>query len=496
MKYAGIRLVMLGILGLGVTGGVVAGAVIANDKLQTNNEPKPVVPPPPPPPSTEQPGESPEVNNPILSSVTINPLSTTSFSVGDSVTLNCNVVSSNIKEGDIKFQWYKNDQPISGANQKSYTFTCALSDNNASFKVKVSYDSLPAKESSSITITVKDNTPPSPPPSADYPGTLSSLTIDDDGANHQFIEHSEIILDAMPSYTDDLDIDLIQYQWYKQDSAGNKTKLPDQTTQSLEITDATMEYNNVSFYCVATYGTQVKETEKYLVNIVADTGGSTPSPSPQPEPQPNPQPSPSVDLDTAPSVNLTTPAGYTSWKGKLKKVDLVTPIGENAINDVFKKITFEDMEKEFVYHARFMMYQTFGDNFSEINYYSKATSTGYECVCEGIVKETVTNARFFVQDVGTSLKGTYSFQKGQKVKTILSPIRSSFPSSPLSASTMQWSFAKDVDNIDKTSRTQFNTQLSGYSAQVTIDGANYKNWNYDVLRSFYFTLGRLKTLLN
>ncbi len=141
-----------------------------------------------------------------------------------------------------------------------------------------------------------------------------------------------------------------------------------------------------------------------------------------------------------------------------------------------------------------MQDQTFRDNFTEINYYSRPTSDGYECIAEGIVKQSVNNERFFVQDVGTSIQDNYSIQAGQKIKVKLSPHRNDFlpPSKPI---TFPWSFADNVNDIDSTAKTQYGAKLSGYSAVIEMNDNIYKQYSFGALRTYYFTLGRLKTPL-
>ncbi len=334
-------------------------------------------------------------------------------------------------------------------------------------------------------------TPPKPTPQEP---TITEVVIDN--SYDEYYVGDQIQIQAFVSPAEGIDSSLVKYEWHI--VKNGKDSIDNSQTTFEFLRDATLEDNGLEVYVKVSYKTTTLTSTRITLKVVEDPdGGGEVSPQPLPQPQPVPPPSVQVSpLDSAPIVNLPTPEGYKSWKGKLKQVNPNGLISETQMNEYLAKMTFAQMEEEFVAQARFVFYQTFEDNFTEINYYSKPLNGGqeYECIIEGIVKDTVNNKKFFLQNVGTSQQSMYSVQAGQKIKLTYIPRQSSFLP-PLSAGTFPWSFARNTDLIDRTSKTQYCTNLAGYSAKFEINGSIYKQYSYDVLRGFSFVIARLKTAL-
>ncbi len=194
-------------------------------------------------------------------------------------------------------------------------------------------------------------------------------------------------------------------------------------------------------------------------------------------------------LDALPNNLLSTPSGATSWKGKIGMIN-TNPIGTNAFKDQVKKYTLDDYEKDFVYHARFILYQSFLDNFSEINYYSQKQGNTITITAEGIIKKEV-SSNFKLQVTGESNSYRLDARAGDKV-TIIFNINSNptLPFSPIDS--MDWSFSQDF-NTNSTANSQFGITFPSYSLTVKKNDSILSNISYGHLRTYSFVIGRTKS---
>lgn len=76
-------------------------------------------------------------------------------------------------------------------------------------------------------------------------------------------------------------------------------------------------------------------------------------------------------LETIPNSIIKLPSGAKSFKGKLDQLTPIPPvINKNEYKAKVGAMTWEDVVKEMMYQVRFMLYQQYSDNFSEIDYYA------------------------------------------------------------------------------------------------------------------------------
>lgn len=130
-------------------------------------------------------------------------------------------------------------------------------------------------------------------------------------------------------------------------------------------------------------------------------------------------------LDLNPIVKLPTPVGSVSYKGKLEKFYFDEFVTTNEVNykDVLKKTTNEEIKLEMMYQIRFSLYQMFGDNFTEINYYisNEKNANGefsFVAVGEGIIDKEMKDRFYgFQNTIGTpGFSAKSDLNSGDKVK--------------------------------------------------------------------------------
>ena len=98
-------------------------------------------------------------------------------------------------------------------------------------------------------------------------------------------------------------------------------------------------------------------------------------------------------LDTMESPNIILPEGAVSYKGTLAIKPDFPPVIEHAkFKQMIDWMTWEDFVKEMLYQVRFMLYQQYSDNFSEIDYYTIVDEKHKRLTVEatGIIKEDMT----------------------------------------------------------------------------------------------------------
>ena len=127
------------------------------------------------------------------------------------------------------------------------------------------------------------------------------------------------------------------------------------------------------------------------------------------------------ELDKQPSVNLTTPTGAASYKGKLEKFLLsdIKLTSRSQYSTYLKHLTWDMYNQDFMYLARFELYQMFSDNFSEINYYGTNENNGksFTAVAEGIIKDNKTENNYYFQSAEPyTEKRSVAVNTGDKIK--------------------------------------------------------------------------------
>lgn len=126
------------------------------------------------------------------------------------------------------------------------------------------------------------------------------------------------------------------------------------------------------------------------------------------------------ELDTQPNVNLTTPADATPYKGELEKFLLsdikLTSRTQYSID--LKNLSWDMYKQDFMYLARFELYQMFSDNFSEINYYgtNEIQEKSFTAVAEGIIKDSKTENSYYFQSIEPYTKRNVEVNTGDKIK--------------------------------------------------------------------------------
>ena len=75
-------------------------------------------------------------------------------------------------------------------------------------------------------------------------------------------------------------------------------------------------------------------------------------------------------------------------------------------------------KQDFMYLARFELYQMFSDNFSEINYYGTNENNGksFTAVAEGIIKDNKTENNCYFQSIEPYTKKNVEVNTGDKIK--------------------------------------------------------------------------------
>ena len=130
-------------------------------------------------------------------------------------------------------------------------------------------------------------------------------------------------------------------------------------------------------------------------------------------------------LDAAASPNIILPEGAISYKGNLAIKPAPPPV---IAHSEFKKMvdfmTWEEFVLEMLYQARFILWQQYSDNFSEIDYYTVVDEKHKKLTVEavGIVKTAMT-VDHYLQGIDNLNSGTsndaiktVTYQKGDVVK--------------------------------------------------------------------------------
>ena len=127
------------------------------------------------------------------------------------------------------------------------------------------------------------------------------------------------------------------------------------------------------------------------------------------------------ELDKQPNATLTTPTGAASYKGKLEKFLLsdIKLTSRSQYSTYLKNLTWDMYKQDFMYLARFELYQMFSDNFSEINYYGTNENNGksFTAVAEGIIKDNKTENNYYFQSAEPyTEKRSVAVNTGDKIK--------------------------------------------------------------------------------
>ena len=217
-------------------------------------------------------------------------------------------------------------------------------------------------------------------------------------------------------------------------------------------------------------------------------------------------------LDKAPMKDLITPQGCTSYKGELERF-LLTDFNittENEYKSQLNKVTWEDVKKEFMHQIRFYLYQMFGDNYSEINYYIKNEQNGtrFIAVGEGIIKENKKNVFFgFLPNIGTDgYNATCDVYRGDKIKIEIpfeTSKNSSFKPTFIDrgdifgdfTNSWWWNFKDNCNNLKNIADKLYVSDIprnnwSGASGQysfVSINGTKRINAKNNQYNSFWFS---------
>ncbi len=335
---------------------------------------------------------------------------------------------------------------------------------------------------------------PAPGPQPEDNSTITNVSIKDvNEYGNNYFEGEEITLEAEITSEPGVNQSLITYQWYKSLN-GKDIMITENGNQKQLVMIAMPEDTGMNLYVKATYKTTTLTSDKFLINVEPDDQ-SNPGPSPEKPDQGNKPPvlNPS-DFDTvdkAPAPSITIPSGYTSWKDRLPSIT-PTPISSNQIGDSTNKLTLEDLEKEMVYQARFVLYQSYENNLSEVTYYSrKINNSSYECVAEGIIKNNVENKEAPIQFGGKTPRNQYSAITGDKIKvTFIVDIAHGWEKAwPVG----NWSFTNQVDKMSTTQTSQYLTKFPSTDYKVEINGTTkVSSTTIDVPRAYSFVLGRSK----
>ena len=208
-------------------------------------------------------------------------------------------------------------------------------------------------------------------------------------------------------------------------------------------------------------------------------------------------------LDTMASPNINLPEGAVSYKGRLEiKPDFPPVIEHKKFKQMIDWMTWEDFVKEMLYQVRFILYQQYSDNFSEIDYYiyNEERERGVVVEAQGIIRDDVTiNHRVLNWDdlgdpggpIGVK---TTSYKSGEVVKITF---RSRWdndvswiPWKPVSPASTGYkaSFATPPDLIPKTMQPMFLSGITSWYVHWNTDRQSVYNQNAMNLRGPLLTL--------
>ena len=210
-----------------------------------------------------------------------------------------------------------------------------------------------------------------------------------------------------------------------------------------------------------------------------------------------------INLDQDPTQFLKLPPDAKSFKGKLKKI-----VGKPTVIDnkkfttmVDQYFTWDKFIEEMVYQLRFMMWQQYSDNFSEIDYYIYNEERERNVVVEaqGIIKEDVTiNHRVLNWDDLGEANGvkTTSYKSGEVVKITFrsrwdnNSTSSRPPWRPMSPASAGYkaSFATPPDLIPTTKQPMFLSTMTKWYVYWNTDQQKIYNHNTMNLRGPLLTL--------
>ncbi len=452
-----------------------------------------------PPTNKPESDHKPEIDNkpdepappkPVISGVTISLGSTSGYTEGDTITATANVTPNNLTD-KVTYEWSISGSSTTINNNKteSINFVANKEDNNRKLKVVATCNGKHVENK--VTLTIKSTTPsPQPAPSpAPSTGSITSVSLETDYT--EYYEGDEIRILAVSAKNGDIDSNAITYEWHKILN-GRDEILTDQTTYEFNSVAAVAD-NGMQIYVNVSYKGNVTKSNTLDITVLEDDveepGPSVPIVPPTSQPE-VPSPEENFDaVDKAPAPDLVVPAGYKDWKGKLPKVDR-SPIGSNAMQDKEKVLTWDKIEMEMVYQARFILFQSFENNFSQITYYSRAIGNNqWEAIAEGILANNVTNGEAPIQCVGTNTRNPYTANSGDRVKVSIIASKGSWKASYTNGS---WSFAHITSQIDAQAKSEFLFQLPTMDINVLVNGRNLVNKNLPVPRAYSFVIGRTK----
>ncbi len=480
MKFKWIRLIVGSIAALALVGGAIAGTAVAVDHInqQPSND-KPQSTPPQPQPEGDK-----DPITPAISGVTIK-LNNSQYTEGETITASAEVTPSGLT--GVTYQWsiLGSSTPINNKTSSSISFDANKDDNGKKLMVVATYNGKQVKDEVSLVI----NSKPTPTPGPDSGTTITSVTIHSDYT--EYYAGDEIRIISAIAFDSGVDTSAFTYEWHK--ILGGRDEIVADQIQYEFVTEADEADNGMQIYVNVSYkGNTLKSNVMQFTIHPDDSIDPTPPPAPAPNPQPVP-PSPEAGnfdaVDKAPAPDLPVPSGYKDWKGKLPKVDR-TLISSNAISDKEKLLTWEKMEMEMVYHARFVLYQSFENNLSQVTYYSKALGPNqWEAIAEGIIAESVTNGNAPLQYLGTARPHPYSANKGDKVKVRFVATNNSWTARFTNG---YWSFANKVNQIDLNGRQEYLFQFPSTNIDVSINRKNVANVSGPTPRVYSFVIGRKK----
>lgn len=209
--------------------------------------------------------------------------------------------------------------------------------------------------------------------------------------------------------------------------------------------------------------------------------------------------------EVEPGVNVAH-----SYKGVVSNIgtlpQLNTGLFEDRFDKAFNSASAETAKQmkiyEMLYQARFILYQTFADNATSIDYGTDAS--GNVVVLKAKIKDSVTVPNSLVQIAGTSSSGGYSLTAGKILTITLAPSDWSFKWQTISnddtlggglfTTRFMYGQGPETNKITDPSKQflSFGTSWGDWSYSITQDNANIFGGSLSKRASFNFTIPCIK----